>query len=242
MSNPGIQIESVTHHYGEKIALKDVNLEVRSGTFCALLGLNGAGKSTLFSLLCRLYLCQSGQIFIAGVNLETDPGRALSKIGIVFQQPTLDLELTVKQNLSYFGGLHGLGGVALHTAIDEALERLQMRERSNEKVRTLNGGHRRRMEIARALMHKPSVLLLDEPTVGLDAQTRQQITDHVHNLAKSDGLTILWATHLVDEVMTNDQLVMLHHGSVIKNGITQSITGQKKLAKVFAEFTNEAGA
>ena len=237
MNSPGIQIEGVSHRYGKKIALNEVDLEIRSGTFCALLGLNGAGKSTLFSLLSRLYLCQSGKIRIAGVNLEDNPGQALSQMGIVFQQPTLDLELTVKQNLSYFGGLHGMGGAALHASIGDVLDRLHMQERSGEKVRVLNGGHRRRLEIARALMHKPSVLLLDEPTVGLDTRTRQQITDHVHDMAKSDGLTVLWATHLVDEVMLDDQLVILHEGNIIRNGIARSIKGRKKLAKVFTELT-----
>lgn len=239
MSNTGIRISALSHSYGKKTALNNLDLVVEQGRFCALLGPNGAGKSTLFSLLCRLLPCQSGAVEIAGIDLATRSRQALARMGIVFQQLTLDLDLTVRQNMVYFAGLHGLPGREAKPRIDAALDHLHMRERLDERVRDLNAGHRRRMEIARALIHKPSVLLLDEPTVGLDAQTRRQITEHVHHLADDEGLTVLWATHLVDEVWPEDRLIVLNKGNVIRDGIAGDITGDRPLAETFAELTDE---
>lgn len=237
MSNLGLKVSGLSHNYGAKCALDNISFEIADGSFCALLGPNGAGKSTLYALLCRLFAVQKGEIVVDGTKLSQNPRMALARMGIVFQQPTLDLDLTVRQNLNYFAGLHGMEGKKSGMAIAEALERLQMAERQHEKVRALNGGHRRRMEIARALIHKPSVLLLDEPTVGLDAQTRRQITEHVHELASRDGLTVMWATHLVDEVWPDDRLLILHRGEIIRDGIAKEVSKQKSLAETFAELT-----
>lgn len=242
LSNSGISVNGLTHTYGKKVALDEVSFEIGQGSFCALLGPNGAGKSTIFSLLCRLYVAQTGSIEVCGYQLASESSNALAKIGIVFQQPTLDLDLTVRQNLTYFAGLQGLSIKEGMLSAEAALDRLEMLERIDEKVRALNGGHRRRMEIARALIHKPQVLLLDEPTVGLDTQSRQQITEHVHTLAAEDGITVLWATHLVDEVWPNDRLIILHQGQVIKDGICRKITGRKTLQKTFAELTESEAA
>lgn len=211
----GLSVSSLSYSYGPRSALKGVSFRVEPGRFCALLGPNGAGKSTLFSLLTRLFATREGRIEVAGFDLSKSPRAALARIGVVFQQPTLDLDLTVRRNLLYFAALHGISGREARSRSDEALDRLGMAERADEKARALNGGHRRRMEIARALIHRPSVLLLDEPTVGLDAATRVAITDHVHRLAADDGLTVLWATHLTDEVRPADQLVVLHRGQVL---------------------------
>ncbi len=238
----GLGVRNLSHAYGQKLALDDVSFAVDAGRFCALLGPNGAGKSTLFALLTRLFVAGKGDIEIAGINLSKEPRTALSKIGVVFQQPTLDLDLTVKRNLTYFAALHGLSGRDASLRISLALERLGMAERAGEKVRALNGGHRRRMEIARALVHSPSVLLLDEPTVGLDAATRRAITDHVHQLAGDDGLTVLWATHLVDEVDPDDRLVVLHHGKIVADGIAVDIAGDNNLADAFLDLTGREAA
>ena len=237
-----LTVEQLAYSYGQKQALKGISFQIEAGKFCALLGPNGAGKSTLFSLLTRLLIAPQGKINLAGYNLEKNPRKALSKLGVVFQQPTLDLDLTVLQNLKYFASLHGLHGKTARLAIEEALERLNMLERAKEKVRALNGGHRRRMEIARALIHKPQVLLLDEPTVGLDAASRKAITDHVHDLAARDSLTVLWATHLVDEVWSDDRLIILHQGEIIRDGICSDVTGQKTLAATFQAFTQSEAA
>lgn len=214
----GLSVSDLFYSYGQRQALKGISLEVEPGRFCALLGPNGAGKSTLFSLLTRLFTTRQGRIEVAGFDLAKSPRAALARIGVVFQQPTLDLDLAVRRNLLYFAALHGLSGMEARKRSEEALERLGMAERADERARALNGGHRRRMEIARALIHRPSVLLLDEPTVGLDAATRVAITDHVHRLAADDGLTVLWATHLTDEVRPDDQLVILHRGQVLHDG------------------------
>lgn len=233
----GLKVQGLSHSYGAKQALEDVSFLVAKGTFCALLGPNGAGKSTLFALLTRLFVPSNGSIHIGGVNLLQSPNQALSKIGVVFQQPTLDIDLTVQQNLNYAAALQGLSGMAANKAIQEALEQLYMQQRAGEKVRALNGGHRRRMEIARALIHKPQVLLLDEATVGLDAETRRMITNYAHKIASEQNITVLWATHLVDEVLPQDQLVVLHRGQIIKNDVCKKITGKQSLASTFAKLT-----
>lgn len=214
----GLSVSDLSYSYGPRQALKGISFGVEPGRFCALLGPNGAGKSTLFSLLTRLFTTRQGRIEVAGFDLARSPRAALARIGVVFQQPTLDLDLTVRRNLLYFAALHGISGREAQSRSDEALDRLGMAERADERARALNGGHRRRMEIARALVHRPSVLLLDEPTVGLDAATRITITDHVHRLAAEDGLTVLWATHLTDEVRATDRLVILHRGRILSDG------------------------
>ncbi|MCX7646214.1 MAG: ATP-binding cassette domain-containing protein [Rhodobacteraceae bacterium] len=233
----GLSVAGLSFRYGARAALEDVSLEVAEGAFCALLGPNGAGKSTLFALLTRLLVAPRGRIAVAGVDLARAPTAALARIGVVFQQPTLDLDLTVRQNLRYFAGLHGLSGRAAEARIVAALDRLGMAERAGEKVRALNGGHRRRTEIARALVHRPSVLLLDEPTVGLDAASRAALVEHVHRLCAEEGLTVLWATHLTDEVRPGDRLVILHRGRVLRDGIAGEIAAGRPLTAVFLELT-----
>ncbi|EFO33676.1 efflux ABC transporter, ATP-binding protein [Roseibium sp. TrichSKD4] len=240
--NAGIKVSHIVHGYGKKTALNDVSFEVESGAFCALLGPNGAGKSTLFALLTRLFIPQSGDVDIAGIQLKNNPRQALAKLGVVFQQPTFDMDLTVRRNLKYFAALHGISGRDANKRIDAALERLGMAERAGEKAKALNGGHRRRMEIARSLLHEPSVLLLDEPTVGLDAATRKSITDHVHDLVQDTGLTVLWATHLVDEIRSEDRLVVLHRGEIVADGIAGKIAGDQTLGDRFLALTSSSEA
>lgn len=237
--NAGLQIKGVSYHYGSKSALSDISFTVGPGRFCALLGPNGAGKSTLFNLLTQLLMPAKGQIIVAGHDLATAPRRALAAMGVVFQQPTFDPELSVRRNLLFFAALHGLAGREAGLRIDAALDRLAMRERAGERARDLNGGHRRRMEIARALIHRPQFLLLDEPTVGLDAASRRSVTDHVHALAQ-DGMTVLWATHLTDEVTPDDQLVILHQGRVLTDGTARDIAGPAGLTQTFLALTGAA--
>lgn len=232
----GLSVAGLSYAYGPKTALENVGFTVEPGQFCALLGPNGAGKSTLFGVLTRLLTSSQGQIHIAGFDLAKEPRRALARLGIVFQQTTLDLDLTVRQNLRYFAALHGMSGKAANLAIDAALDRLDMAARADEKTRKLNGGHKRRTEIARALLHSPSVLLLDEPTVGLDAAARSAITAHVHALA-ADGISVLWATHLTDEVQADDRLVILHRAQVIADGLAGDIVGPRSLSEHFLAVT-----
>lgn len=233
MSN--LSVSNLTYRYGAKTALNGISFALPAG-FCALLGPNGAGKSTLFSLLTGLFVAHEGQVAVAGHDMARHPRRALARLGVVFQQPTLDLDTSVIGNLRYFAALHGMRPRDAAPKIDAALTRLGMEERAHEKVRALNGGHRRRMEIARALIHDPAVLLLDEPTVGLDAASRAAITDHVHDLAR-DGLTVFWATHLVDEIYDEDHVVMLHRGKILTEGNARDIAGAETLKDRFLSFT-----
>lgn len=233
-----LSVSDLSFSYGPKAALQGVSFQLAPG-FCALLGPNGAGKSTLFALLTRLFTTPGASIQIAGHDLQTAPRKALAALGVVFQQPTLDLDLTVRQNLSYFAALHGLWGRDARARIDRSLTRLGMAERAGEKVRQLNGGHRRRTEIARILLHDPKVLLLDEPTVGLDAAARTAITDHVHELAQ-EGMTVLWATHLTDEIRDDDSLLILHQGRILADGRTVDIRQGAPLKTHFLAATGAA--
>ncbi|SFE20331.1 ABC transporter ATP-binding protein [Roseivivax sediminis] len=233
----GLRVADVTFRYGAKTALEEVSFDIAPGRFAALLGPNGAGKSTLFGLLTRLFTTAEGRIEVAGHDIARAPRAALARMGVVFQSPTLDQDLTIRQNLGYFAALHGLSGAEARGRIDAALDRLAIAERAGERVRDLNGGHKRRTEIARALIHAPSVLLLDEATVGLDAASRQAITDHVHRLCAEDGLTVLWATHLTDEVRDSDRLVVLHRGRVLADGECGALRGDAPLKDYFLTAT-----
>lgn len=234
----GLVIEGITHDWGRRRALSDVGFTVERGRFCALLGPNGAGKSTLFGLLTRLFAARTGRIEIAGHDLARAPRAALTRMGVVFQSSTLDLDLTVRRNLLYFAALHGIRGRDAERRAAAVLERLGMAERAGERAAALNGGHRRRMEIARALLHDPAVLMLDEPTVGLDVASRAAIVSHVHALA-GEGLTVLWATHLVDEIASGDRLVVLHCGRVLADGDAGAIGG-RDLESRFLAMTRAA--
>lgn len=232
-----LTVTDLSYAFGQKQALDGVSFSVELGSFCALLGPNGAGKSTLFNLLTRLFTSSQGAIHIAGTNLAAAPRLALAQMGVVFQQTTLDLDLTVRQNLKYFAALQGIAGRAADMACDQAMDRLNIADRATARARDLNGGHRRRLELARALLHEPSVLLLDEPTVGLDAASRQALTAHVHDLATDHRLTVLWATHLTDEIIPSDQVVVLHQGRVMANDTADTISGGASLRDRFLDMT-----
>lgn len=211
---PALEVNDISYAYGKKMALDKVNFKINRGECTILIGPNGAGKTTLFNLITRLYDSGRGRITIDGHDVKRKTTKALSKLGIVFQQPTLDLDLSVLQNLRYHAALHGFPRNKANQRIREELERQGMYERHDENVRQLNGGHRRRVEIARGLLHEPSLLLLDEPTVGLDIASRQTIVDHVHELCESENIAVLWATHLIDEIFSKDRVIILHQGKV----------------------------
>jgi len=219
--NSGLNIRNLSYRYAKTtpLALSEVSFDVERGQFCALLGANGAGKSTLFNLITRLFTTAHGSIQVAGHDIRQHPRRALAQMGVVFQQQTLDLDLSLRRNLSYFAALHGLSGRDANMRIDAALDRFNLLDRADHPTRALSGGYRRRVEIARSTLHNPAVLLLDEPTVGLDPQTRAALTNDVHAMCADDGLTVLWATHLLDEVRPTDRLIMLEKGRITHNGI-----------------------
>lgn len=244
MTAIALKVEELSFSYQAKKALDNVDFSVAAGECTILLGANGAGKSTLFSLITRLYDTRAGKIELCGFDVKKQTRQALANLGVVFQQTTLDLDLTVAQNLRYHAALHGMSRKLANQRIAEELERLNMLERQNEKVRQLNGGHKRRVEIARALLHKPTLLLLDEPTVGLDMPSRQAIVEHVHQLASEHQLAVLWATHLIDEVYADDCLLLLHKGQIKAKGKIPDvlkITETENISAAFKKITQEGG-
>lgn len=212
-----LDIQGVSFGYGNKIALSNLSVSIHAGETVILLGPNGAGKTTLFSLICGLFAANTGQILINGQPLHRR-SNALGPLGIVFQSQTLDLDLSIEQNLLYFCALHGIGRKMARLRIAKALEPMALFDRRHEKIRALNGGHRRRVEIARATLHQPSILLLDEPTVGLDIPTRSKLIETIHQLPETHNCAILWATHLIDEIYDEDRVLMLNNGQLMLDG------------------------
>jgi ABC-2 type transport system ATP-binding protein len=237
---PALEARGLSHAYGERKALDDVSIAVPPGAFAVLLGLNGAGKSTLFSLVTRLFAARAGDIRIFGHDLRREPSAALSLLGVVFQARTLDLDLSLQQNLLYHAALHGIGGREARARAKALLARIGLGERAKEKARNLSGGQMRRLEIARALLHHPRLLLLDEPTVGLDVEARADILAHVRGLVSEEGVSALWATHLIDEVADSDLVIVLHRGKVLAQGTAAAIVkaaGAADMGDAFARLT-----
>jgi ABC-2 type transport system ATP-binding protein len=239
---PALSIAGISHSYGARRALIDIGFDVSPSSFTALLGLNGAGKSTLFSLVTRLFGVQTGRISIFGHDIGREPSEALRLLGVVFQPRTLDLDLSVKQNLLYHAALHGIGRGEASQRCLELLTRIGLADRAGSKVRNLSGGQMRRLEIARALLHRPRLLLLDEPTVGLDVKARADILDHVRQLVIEQGIGVLWATHLFDEIAPSDDLVVLHQGRMLAHGPVPDVIARAGGQDVHSAFMRLTGA
>jgi len=236
-----LAVEGVSHSYGKRKALDGVSFNVRPASFTVLLGLNGAGKSTLFSLITRLYSTQAGSIKIFGYDVGREPGEALRRLGVVFQARTLDLDLSVQQNLIYHAALHGIGTNETKDRAKIVLDHVQMADRAKDKVRDLSGGQMRRVEIARALLHHPQMLLLDEPTVGLDIKARADILAHVRSLVETTGIGVLWTTHLIDELTPQDDVVVLHQGKLLDKGTVAEVTARAGTTSMRDAFTALTG-
>lgn len=245
MTQPALRIDGLSHSFGARKALDQVGLTVPAGSFTALLGLNGAGKTTLFSLVTRLYDNNSGSIQVFGFDVRREAPAALSQLGVVFQARTLDLDLSVRQSLLYHAALHGIGPNRARARAAHVLDKFGLADRINEKVRNLSGGQMRRLEIARAMIHNPALLLLDEPTVGLDVEARQGLIREVRRLVAEEGNGILWATHLLDEIYMTDRLVVLHKGRVLAQGTVPEVLAQAEANDVqtaFLKLVNTSGA
>jgi ABC-2 type transport system ATP-binding protein len=241
-SQPALNVIDVVKSYGATRALDGINLRVDPGEFVILLGPNGAGKSTLFQLLTGLFVTDEGQIIVDGHDLAVNSIPALGGLGIVFQTPTLDPELSINANLRFHTDLHGVPGKVAQKRIDEELERIGLGGKSKQAVRTLSGGNKRRVELARALLHEPKILLMDEPTVGLDHRSRQDILNSVEVLRRDRNLAVLWATHLVDEAKTANRVVILHNGKILSDGPIDTLVkeqGTKGLSEAFLNLTAE---
>jgi ABC-2 type transport system ATP-binding protein len=236
-----LDVSGVSHSYGDRRALTDVSFSIAPANFTVLLGLNGAGKTTLFSLISNLYDTRQGSIRIFGHDIGRDSGEALRRLGIVFQARTLDLDLTVSQNLSYHASLHGIGSGEARRRIGELLSAVNMIGRLHDKARSLSGGQMRRVEIARALLHRPPLLLLDEATVGLDIEARAGILSTIRELVRTEGIGVFWATHLIDEVHAADHVVVLHDGKLAAKGSVADVARAAGTANIRAAFSLLSG-
>lgn len=244
-AGPALEVRGAVKAYGPRKALDGVDISVEAGEFAALLGPNGAGKTTLFQLLTGLFVADGGAIRIAGHDIRRNAVPALAGLGVVFQQPTLDLDMTVAGNLGFHASLHGIPGGEARRRIARGLERLKLADRAGDRARALSGGQRRRVELARALVHEPKLLLMDEPTVGLDPASRRALLDHVLELRDSRAMAILWATHLVDEAEKADRVIVLHKGGVVAEGAPAALverSGEADLHDAFVAMTGAGAA
>mgnify|MGYP001166860162 FL=1 len=224
MENKILNIESLSKSYGPIKALNEVSFSLAEGEYTSLLGPNGAGKTTLFQILTGLFVSEKGNILINNYDMRNDAIKALAHIGVVFQQITLDMDLTVMENLKFHSNLHGINDKEFKKRVIVELEQVNLADRINDKVRSLSGGQKRRVELARSLLHRPKLLLLDEPTVGLDPQSRRDLLDYVIKLKEKRKMAVLWATHLVDEAEKSDTVIVLNKGEIIKKDTPQNIT------------------
>jgi len=242
---PALVLDKVVKTYGSIRAIDEVSFKASAGEFVALLGPNGAGKTTLFQLLSGLFVPDSGRIEIMGSDMLRDPVPALAKLGIVFQQPTLDLELSVMGNLMFHAGLHGIARAVARPRIESELARLGLVERAYDKASQLSGGNRRRVELARALLHEPRVLLMDEPTVGLDPASRGDLLKLILSMRTERSVAVLWATHLCDEVGDADRVIVLHRGKVLADTTPAQLvasSGKATIEQAFLAMTGPQGA
>lgn len=240
-----LDLDKVVKTYGPRKALDEVSISINAGEFVALLGPNGAGKTTLFQLLTGLFVPDGGSIVVDGEDIRHNAVPALAGLGVVFQQPTLDLDLSVADNLRFHANLHGISGADAKERIAFGLEQLKLSDRANDRSRSLSGGQRRRVELARALIHRPSLLLMDEPTVGLDPGSRRDLLSYVLDLKQERNMAILWATHLVDEAEKADRVIVLHQGHVLTTGSPADLvaqTGKSDLHDAFVSLTGTASA
>jgi ABC-2 type transport system ATP-binding protein len=221
-----IQIEDLRHSYGQVSALKGVSFDVRPGEIFGLLGPNGSGKTTLFRILSTLMLPTAGSALIAGFDAARQPEEVRRRIGVVFQAQSIDVKLSATENLWHQGHLYGLRGKLLQQRIQEMLQRVGLADRAKDKVETFSGGMQRRVELAKGLMHHPSVLLLDEPTTGLDPGARRDLWQYLHELRIQERISVIITTHLMEEAERCDRLAILNLGQVVALGTPAELRSQ----------------
>jgi ABC-2 type transport system ATP-binding protein len=207
----------------------------------ALLGPNGAGKSTLFQILTGLFVADTGQVEVLGADMRRNPVAALARLGVVFQQSALDLNLSLRANLRFHADLHGLPRRESAERIEQLLEHFSLGELADRTARSLSGGNRRKGELLRALLHEPKLLLMDEATVGLDPASRTQLLGEVVRLSQTRGLGVLWATHLVDEAELAHRIVVLDKGKVLFDGLAPDLCRQQDQASLEEAFLKLTG-
>jgi len=214
-----IEVDGLSKRYGRTLALDEVSLSVPQNTLFALLGPNGAGKTTLIHILCTILQSDGGTALLNGIDIKRDPVKARQHIGVVFQEASLDDRLTAYENLDFHGLVYGMiSGAERRARIDELLGIVELEQWRNATVRSFSGGMKRRLEIARGLMHRPSILFLDEPSVGLDAQSRARIWTYIEEMRRRQPLTVVITTHYIEEVEQVEQVAIIDKGKVIANG------------------------
>ncbi len=221
-----LEIQGLTKRYGTRAAIDGLTLTLPAGSFVALLGPNGAGKSTLFQVLTGLFSADVGDVVVNGHSLRQQAARALAHIGVVFQQMTLDLEMSVERNLRFHADLHGLPRAVAAERITAGCAAAGLGAELQRSVRELSGGNRRKVELVRALLHQPGLILLDEPTVGLDPKSRRDLRATVSADVRQRRSSVLWATHLVEEAEAADRVILLHKGRVLADGAPADVTAQ----------------
>ncbi len=237
-----LEIENTSYSIGKKCILNDISLSIMPGELTVLLGRNGAGKTTLVSLITRLYFGTQSHIKIYGHDINQRSSAALKEIGVVFQTKTMDSDLTVLQNLQYHLALHGYSSKQAKQRIYAECDYFNISGLIPRKVHTLSGGQTRLVEITRAMLHQPKLLLLDEATTSLDISSRQQIIEHTHRLVQEKNIAVLWTTHLTDEILASDTVVILHHGQILlKNNAEQLQASDPthSLSQIFLQLTGE---
>jgi len=207
-----VQVRRLSHHYGDRTALADLSLEVRAGEIFGFLGPNGSGKTTLFRILSTLIPAPPGTVCMLGMDLAAQRDAVRRHLGIVFQSPSLDKQLTAEENLRHHGHLYGLRGRELGRRIDQMLDRVGLSDRRHERVERFSGGMRRRVELAKGMLNQPKILLLDEPSTGLDPAARIDLWQYLTHVQKNDGVTVLLTTHLMDEADRCDRLAIMDRG------------------------------
>jgi ABC-2 type transport system ATP-binding protein len=225
-ATPVLIATALQKSYGAKVALKSVSMSLYPGQFVALLGPNGAGKSTLVQLLSGLFVPDKGDLSVLGFDIRKNAPKALAGLGVVFQQSSLDLDLSIRANLLFHTDLHGMPRKTALERIQAGLEQHGLQGQESVAVRALSGGNRRKVELIRALLHRPHFLLMDEATVGLDPASRHDLMRSVEKLAQDGEVAVLWATHLVDEVSNADRVLVLNQGEIVFDGLPSELIAQ----------------
>ena len=221
-----LSTKGLTHRYGDRLSLDDVSLRVAAREIFGLLGPNGGGKTTLFRILSTLVRPTSGTASILGLDLRRDVTALRARIGVVFQAPSLDKKLRVRENLAHQGHLYGLSGAALQERIDHLLIEFNLRERARDLVETLSGGLQRRVEIAKSLLHRPELLLLDEPSTGLDPGARIDLWQTLYRLRDRQNVTVLMTTHLMEEAERCDRVAIIDQGRIVAEGTPEELRAE----------------
>ncbi len=216
--SPAVEVDAVSHRYGAHEALRGLSLSIEPGEVFALLGPNGSGKTTLFRLISTLARVQSGRVSVFGNSVATATAQVRRSLGIVFQSPSLDGKLTVLENIRCQAALYGLTGSAMSTRIDEVASQIGIADRLQSKVEDLSGGLKRRVELAKGILHRPRLLLMDEPSTGLDPASRLDVWHAIKELQQVSGVTVLFTTHLLEEADKADRIAILHQGSTVAVG------------------------